>query len=80
MAEITVDEIRDWLRHPVTKEFMLRIKDSVNEEDAEVHGYLKQSTINQDAFYQAALANAGKTRLEEVLLIPEYMIDELKEE
>jgi hypothetical protein len=74
MADIVPEDVTDWLGHPVTKEFMNRVKDIYNNNDKSVHKCLK----NPHAIQEAALYNAAMDALEEVLDGPQTMIEDLK--
>lgn len=68
-------DIRDWLRDPVTIDFMKRVDFLKNDCDNGVHVSIEKNEMDE-----ARAFNAGMKQLEEVLLIPELIIDEEKEE
>lgn len=67
-------DIQDWLGSDVTKAFFERVALHRDDADREVHKFLSKYELNQ-----AALNDAAKAAFEEVLLLPEIMINELKE-
>lgn len=82
--ELTIDAIRDWLKNSVTKEFFKRINSNMNSCDMEIHTHLSPGTVGDNMSFdihlrQASLENAAMFELKEVLLIPEQMIEEIKE-
>lgn len=85
MDKISIEEIRGWLKSPITREFFRIIKDLREDCDKEVHKNLAANTpndlMNKDSLYHlAALQNAGLDQLKEVENIPGDMIDGIKEE
>ena len=71
----TKEEIQDWQRMDVTKEFMEYVKAFKNASDRDIHEDLRQGRLES-----AGMENAAKVQLEEVLDIPERMIAELEKE
>lgn len=71
----TKEEIQEWQRLDVTKEFMEYVKDFMDHADRLVHNQLRENQLED-----AALENAARVQLEEVLDIPERMITELEKE
>ena len=71
----TKEDIQDWQRMDVTKEFMEYVKDFMEDADKQVHIALRNSKPDE-----AGLENAAKVQLEEVLDIPDRMIAEVEAE
>ena len=71
----TKEDIQDWQRMDVTKEFMEYVKGFKDDADDQVHINLRENHPES-----AGLENAAKVQLEEVLDIPERMIAELEKE
>ena len=72
---MTPEDIKDWLGLEVTKEFFEHITLLRIDADAQVHTNLKNNNLTNAGFW-----NAGKDQLEEVLELPERMIEETEEE
>jgi hypothetical protein len=78
MAEqsgITVEDIKEWRDLEVTCLFFEYVKVHLEDDDNRVHGSLENNLKDE-----AALFNAGMSRLHDVMEIPERMIEDLKEE
>lgn len=73
---ISIEGIKRWLEDPVTQEFFSYVEVTREDCDRLVHIALE----NADGDGQAGLHNAGKKMAEEILGIPERMIDDIKEE
>ena len=71
----TKEDIQEWQRMDVTKEFMEYIEAFKKDADKYVHENL---VLNKAT--EAAMENAAKVQLEEVLDIPDRMIAELEKE
>jgi len=72
--ELTPGDVRDWQKDEVTIAFFIEVDRHIADADKQVHLLLEQNQTEQ-----AALSNAGKVQLEEVLDIPDRMIHEMKE-
>ena len=72
---ITPDDVRDWQKNEVTQAFFVELNRHIEDADKQVHLFLQENEQ-----FQAALSNAGKVQLEEVLDIPDRMVYEMKEE
>jgi len=72
---ITPDDVRDWQKNEVTQAFFVELNRHIEDADKQVHLLLQENEQ-----FQAALSNAGKVQLEEVLDIPDRMVYEMKEE
>jgi len=71
----TIEEIKDWIKSPVTIEFMDRIKLKFLDADKLTHIKLENNEL-QDA----ALHNAGRAMCHEFLEEPERMVEDAKDE
>lgn len=72
---LSVEDIKEWLKMYSTRAFMERISLHLEDSDKQVHIALAKKDLNE-----AALHNAGKVVFEEVLDIPQIMIDEIIKE
>ena len=72
---LTPDDIKSWQKLEVTKLFFTYLDVHIQDADSQVHLLLEGNEKEQ-----AALANAGKTQLEEVVDIPNRMVEDMKEE
>ena len=73
--EITIEDVRDWLKSPVTTLFFANVQAAIEDCDSNVHASLRAADTEGATQY-----NAGKFALEEVLEIPTDIISELKGE
>jgi hypothetical protein len=71
VPKIIKQEVLDWVGEPMTIEFFERVKLHIVDADANVHRALEEVQ-----YEQAALHNAGMVQLEEVMDIPQRMINE----
>lgn len=74
-ADVTPEDIVQWRSNPVTKLFMEYIDTAIKDSDKRVH-----TAIEDNEMHEAHLFNSGKRQLEEVLDIPERMIENKKGE
>lgn len=70
-----IQAIRSWMRHPVTESFMERISEIRRGNDIECHKALGNGNFNDAASWNASLRT-----LEEVLELPNEMIEDLRED
>lgn len=71
----TVEDVRAWKNDPITKEFFSVILVLVEDADKCVHRCLEENDL-QDA----ALHNAGMSKLKDVLDIPDELINNIRQE
>jgi len=72
---MTPEDIKDWLGLEVTKDFMARIYALKEFADSKVHSCLETYEAKQAEYW-----NAGMHQLQEVLDLPQRMIEEAEEE
>lgn len=76
MFEITSEEITAWLNEPVTRHFMSLVQFMKDDHDKRVHQCLENpKTLSDAQFY-----NAGIVIAQDVLDLPQKIINDLKEE
>ena len=68
------DDVKRWLKDDVTVEFFKYIHRSIQDGDAHVH-----AALANDAPNEAVKFNAGLVQLQEVLLFPDFILDDIKE-
>lgn len=71
----SITALRDWMAHPVTREFWGRLKLMADDGDAKCH-----VELSKGAFQEAAHWNAYVDALREIIEMPEEMISEKREE
>jgi hypothetical protein len=71
----SIDEIRQWIKHPVTRRFMEEVKAMREEEDMKCHESLAKNQLQE-----AAYSNAYCVSMYEVLSLPEVMMEEQRKE
>lgn len=70
-----ITQIRDWVDHPVTISFMANIASVIENNDISCHASLKKGDFSEAAYWSASME-----ALNEVLKLPEEMIEDLREE
>ena len=68
------DEVRDWLKNPVTVEFFNRVNILIELEDRATHKCLEEGEL-----VEAQMSNAALSVYEEVKELPLGMIEDIKE-
>ncbi len=72
---ITIEEIRDWEKHEVTKDFMERVTKLRDDNNKLVHLHLSNNKHEEAMNYNAAMDAA-----EFVLELPDDMVSDIEEE
>lgn len=70
-----ITQIRAWVNNPVTISFMANIVSVIEGNDISCHASLKKGDFSEAAYWSASME-----ALNEVLKLPEEMIEDLREE
>lgn len=75
MSDYTKEDIQDWIRQEITRDFLGRIKALRDYSAEQVHKHLSRNEVNE-----AMMFNSGMLQLDDVLDVVRILIGEKKEE